>query len=203
MKKDSTLTPCVGRPRCFDPDVALEKAMRVFWEKGYEGASLTDLTGAMGINRPSLYATFGNKEELFFKVMNRYGDGPAAYVMKALELPTAHAVIHQILHATVDLLSDPQNPRGCLIMQSALTCSDEADAVRQEARARRVAGEAKIRLRFERAVLEGDLPRSMNPEDLARYVVMLMHGLSVQGANGATPQQMRRVVEFALKTLPL
>ena len=86
-----------GRPRAFDLDAALERAMHVFWAKGYEGAALSDLTRAMRINRPSLYAAFGNKEQLFRKVLDRYASGPLAYFEKALEAPGARDVIEQIL----------------------------------------------------------------------------------------------------------
>src|SRR6266478_984191 len=112
------LTPArglLGRPRAFDIEKALERALRVFWEKGYEGSSLSDLTEAMGINRPSLYAAFGNKEELFRRVLARYVEGPAAYVLKALEEPTAHGVAKALLSRAGDLVTDPRNPRGCLL----------------------------------------------------------------------------------------
>src|SRR5207245_2576808 len=111
-----------GRPRSFDLDKALDAALQVFWRKGYEGASLPDLTEAMGINRPSLYAAFGNKEELFRTVVIRYIEGPAAFVRKALDEPTARAAAERLLTGAVDLVTDPKNPRGCLLVQGALVC---------------------------------------------------------------------------------
>ena len=99
-----------GRPRSFDFDDALDAAMQVFWRKGYEGASLSDLTQAMGINRPSLYAAFGNKNTLFRKALDRYAEGPAAYVAEALKQPTARAVTQKLLHGAADLLTDPAHP---------------------------------------------------------------------------------------------
>src|SRR5947207_13461768 len=107
----------LGRPRAFDADKALDKALKVFWRKGYEGASLPDLTAAMGINRPSLYAAFGNKEELFRKVIARYVDGPASFVRKALEAPTARVAAERLLSGAIALVTDPRNPRGCLLVQ--------------------------------------------------------------------------------------
>jgi AcrR family transcriptional regulator len=203
MKQVTIPSPSVGRPRGFDVDEALEKAMKVFWQKGYEGASLTELTEAMGINRPSLYAAFGNKEDLFRKALDRYGEGPASYVGRSLEQPTARKVIESLLHSSVDLLSDPRNPRGCLAVQSALSCGDDNDCARREVRNRRLKAQDRICERFERAQSDGDLPRNIDPGDLARYVAMLMHGLSVQASNGAKRDEMRRAVAFALKSLPL
>src|SRR5215467_221122 len=113
----------LGRPRAFDRDQALELALDVFWREGYEGASLSDLTEAMGINRPSLYAAFGDKQGLFRKVLDRYFDGPAAYMREALNQPTARAVIEQLLQGTADLLTNRHNPKGCLSVQGALACS--------------------------------------------------------------------------------
>src|SRR5881296_3008233 len=100
----------MGRPRAFDVDKALERALRMFWRKGFEGTSLSDLTKAMGINRPSLYAAFGNKEALFRKALDRYEDGPASYLREALDEPTARAVIEALLRGAVDMLSCPRNP---------------------------------------------------------------------------------------------
>src|SRR5215470_3064206 len=110
----------MGRPREFDVDQALERALQVFWRKGYEGASLPDLTEAMGINRPSLYAAFGNKEGLFRAVVERYVEGAASCVRQALEQSTARAVAEALLAATIDVVTDSKNPRGCLLVQGAL-----------------------------------------------------------------------------------
>jgi AcrR family transcriptional regulator len=122
-RKSSVL---LGRPRTFNFDIALDRALKVFWKKGYEGTSLSDLTQAMGISRPSLYAAFGNKEALFRKVLLRYSDGPAAYVREALDEPSARAVVERLLLGAVDLLSDPRTPPGCLMVQGALSCGDAA-----------------------------------------------------------------------------
>src|SRR6266487_4501393 len=138
----SISTPAArGRPRAFDPDMALERAMHVFWAKGYEGASLSDLTRAMRINRPSLYAAFGNKEELFRKVLDRYMDGPLAYFGKALAAPKARDVIEQIFFGTARMADDPRIPAGCLMVQGALACGDAAGSVQKEVAARRAASE--------------------------------------------------------------
>src|SRR5438093_7941762 len=119
LKKDARPR---GRPRAFDCDQALDRALQLFWQKGYEGTSLSDLTEAMGINRPSLYAAFGNKEALFRKALDRYAHGPASYVREALNEPTARAVVERLLRATADALRDPRTPPGCLAVQGALAC---------------------------------------------------------------------------------
>ncbi len=106
-----------GRPRGFDPEKALGRALRVFWKHGYEGASLADLTEAMGINRPSMYAAFGNKEELFRKVLDRYGKSTGVYQQEALNEATAHGAVKKILLGAADALGDARNPRGCLLLQ--------------------------------------------------------------------------------------
>jgi AcrR family transcriptional regulator len=188
-----------GRPREFDVEKALDRALKVFWRKGYEGASLPELTRAMGINRPSLYAAFGNKEALFRKVLDRYAEGPAAYVREALNEPTARAVAERMLVGAVDLLTGPRSPRGCLLVHGALACGEAAESIRRELASRRAAGEAAIRQRFERAAAEGDLPTDVCPADLARYVVTVRQGMAVQAAGGAGREELRRVAEMALR----
>jgi AcrR family transcriptional regulator len=191
-----------GRPRAFDPDTALEAALRVFWQKGYEGTALSDLTAAMGINRPSIYATFGNKEALFRKALDRYSERMTNYTAEALKEPTARAVAERLLVGAADLLSCPGNPKGCLMVQGALACGEEADPVRKELISRRATGEAALRERFERAKLEGDLPAGADAGDLARYVMAVMHGMSVQSAGGASRAGFERVIELSLRGWP-
>jgi AcrR family transcriptional regulator len=192
----------IGRPRAFDVDKALDRALHVFWRKGYEGTSLPDLTEAMGINRPSLYAAFGNKEALFRKAIDRYADGPAAYFRDALEAPTARAVVERLLRGAVDLLTDPRHPPGCLVVQAALSCGDAAEPIRQELVARRKAGEAAIRQRFERAISDGDLPADANAADLARFIATVNVGMAVQAAGGASRDELQRVARIALRSWP-
>jgi AcrR family transcriptional regulator len=183
-------------------DQALERALQVFWRKGYEGTSLSDLTGAMGINRPSLYAAFGDKEALFRKALDRYAEASASYVREALNQPTARGVVESMLRGAANLLSNPKNPPGCLNVQGALACGGEADPIRRELASRRAAGEAALRQRLKRARAEGDLPPNANPTDLARYVATVLHGMSVQAAGGATRAELQRVVQTALQAWP-
>ena len=190
----------MGRPRDFNVDQALDRALAVFWRKGYEGASLSDLTRAMRINRPSLYAAFGNKEALFRKVLDRYAEGPAAYIRDSLAEPTAGAVVERLWRTAIDRLTDPGSPRGCLMVQSALACGDEAEPVRREVAARRAAVVVALRERFARAVAEGDLPALAAPAALARYVVAVNHGMAVQAVDGASREELEQVVEMALRT---
>ena len=192
----------VGRPRSFDADEALDRALRVFWRKGYEGTSLPDLTKAMRINRPSLYAAFGSKEDLFRKVLDRYDGGPASYTREALEQPTARAVVERLLDGAVDLLTDPRNPGGCLIVQAALAAGRAGESVRRHLAERRAVGVAAIRRRFRRAIAEGDLPKGADAAALARFVATAMHGMAVQAASGASRKELRRVAEMFLRAWP-
>jgi len=191
-----------GRPRSFDLDEALDAATQVFWTKGYEGASLTDLTHAMGINRPSLYAAFGNKETLFHKTLARYAEGRAAHVHEALKQPTARAVAEHLLRGAADLLTDPRHPTGCLMVQGALACGEDADCIRQALVSRRVAVEAALRRRFQRAKAEGDLAADTKPADLSRYVMTIAQGMAVQATGGASRADLQRVAATAMRFWP-
>jgi AcrR family transcriptional regulator len=191
-----------GRPREFDPDDALDRALEVFWRKGYEGASLSELTGAMGINRPSLYAAFGNKEELFRKALDRYADGPAAYTREALHAPTARGVVERLLYGATEALTHPDYPPGCLGVHGALSCGEAAESIRDELCARRGAYEVSLRQRFERAKAEGDLSADADCADVARLVMTVMQGMAVQAAGGASREDLRRVAEMMLRTWP-
>jgi AcrR family transcriptional regulator len=191
-----------GRPRSFDKDRALDAALRVFWENGYDGASLSDLTEAMGINRPSLYAAFGDKEALFRKVLERYERGPVAYMTEALGEPTACRAVELMLKGTVAALTRPHAPHGCLLVQGALACGEESNAMREELATRRAAGEAALRKRLKRAKDEGELPATVDPAALARFYMAILHGMSVQAAGGASRAALESVAETALKAWP-
>src|ERR1700680_1548750 len=195
-------TRSAGRPRSFDLDEALDAATQVFWRRGYEGTSVTDLTHAMGINRPSLYAAFGDKETLFRKALDRYVEGPDAYLRGALKQPTARAVTEHLLRGAANLLTNPNHPSGCLIVQGALVCGEAGDCVRQELISRRLAGEAAVRRRFQRAKAEKDLPPDSSPADLARYVMTVSQGMAVQDAGGTSRKELHRVVATAMRAWP-
>jgi AcrR family transcriptional regulator len=191
-----------GRPRAFDIDVALDRALLVFWRKGYEGATLADLTAAMGINRPSLYAAFGDKQALFRKALDRYAGEREAVLRAALDAPTARGAVERLLRLTADALTDPRKPRGCLAVQGALSCGDAAEPIRSQLSACRAAQEAAVRERFKRAQVEGDLAVEADPADLARYISTVVQGMSVQAAGGARRAELRRVAELALRAWP-
>jgi AcrR family transcriptional regulator len=188
-----------GRPKEFDIEKALDSALTVFWRKGYEGTSLQDLTIAMGINRPSLYATYGNKEELFRKALDRYFDTRKSATDNALNQPTTYKVIEQLLYEFADSHTNPDNPPGCLVVQSALVCGEEADCIKKELISRRLSMETALCNRFERAKKEGDFPETIEPADFARYIATISQGMSIQAANGANSEQLRKVVEIVLK----
>jgi AcrR family transcriptional regulator len=192
-----------GRPREFDIDEALDAAMGVFWRKGYEGASLPDLTGAMGVSAPSLYAAFGSKEGLYRRVLARYDDGPARFMSEALEAPTARAVVERMLRAAADLQTDPRWPKGCLMVRGEGSCGGErADPLRREIVARLNGGETALRKRLERARSEGDLPPDADPAQLARCVATIKYGMAVQAAGGASREQLHRVIDLMLLAWP-
>ncbi|QYN37004.1 TetR/AcrR family transcriptional regulator [Pseudonocardia sp. DSM 110487] len=199
---DSRQKAPVGRPRGFDAEEALERALIVFWRQGYDGASLTDLTEAMGITRPSMYAAFGNKEELFRKVLDRYTEGPGGYVARALEEPTARAVAAALLNGTVRATTRPGYPTGCLSVQGALATGDPGCRARDVLTAWRNYAGSCIADRFRRAVAEGDLPPGTDPDRLARYVATLSYGISVQAASGVGRDELQQVADTTLLNWP-
>jgi len=191
-----------GRPREFDTEKALDQALLLFWRHGYEGTSLSALTDAMGINMPSLYAAFGNKESLFRKVLDRYIEKPASYLPNALQERTARRVVERLFRGAINMVMDPRRPDGCLLVQGALVSGPFADSVRTELNRRRAGAQAAIERRLERAIAEGDLPPAANARKLAAYVVTLIWGLSVQATGGANRAQLQEVAQVALRSWP-
>ena len=191
-----------GRPREFDRAEALEAAMRVFWQYGYEGASLTELTEAMGISRPSLYAAFGDKAELFRETLACYSSGPGSYIARALAQPTARAVVEALLRGNLCMNTDSANPQGCMLIQAALTGGEDCACAKKELDRLREDGMASLRERFERAKAEGDLPPTIIPAAMAQYVSCLLSGMSLQAASGASAAELKSVVDLALASWP-
>jgi AcrR family transcriptional regulator len=191
-----------GRPRAFDVDHTLDRALQVFWRQGYEGTSLSDLTKAMRINRPSLYAAFVNKEELFRKVLDRYAEGPSSRVNQALNEPTAYAAVKRLLYASAEMQTNPRSPRGCLTVHGALTCSPENETIRRELASRRLTAGNDLLKRLEQAKAESDLPQSSDPEELSRYFIAVIQGMAVQATSGATRQQLENIADIALQAWP-
>jgi AcrR family transcriptional regulator len=189
----------MGRPREFCTDEALHRALEVFWRKGYAGASLSDLTEAMGITRPSLYAAFGNKEELFRKALDRYEGAHLCFTHEALREPTARAVVERLLRGFADAQTDPDYPHGCLGINAALACGEEGEPIRREVAGRRLAAEQALAERLRQARAAGEPLPCGDPADLARYVVTLSKGMAVQAADGATRDELHRVVDAALR----
>jgi AcrR family transcriptional regulator len=192
-----------GRPLAFNQDKALDKALKVFWARGYEGTSMAELTEALGINKPSIYATFGNKEELFRKALTRYVTGPAAFVGEAMKEPSARLVVEKFLVQAVDFFCNESTPNGCMIVQGALTCGQGSSRIQQELVAYRASIEATLIKRFELAKMQGDLPPNLNTNQLAKYIATIHQGMSVQATSGATRDELIAIVEIALKNLPI
>lgn len=191
-----------GRPRTFDADTALARALAVFWQKGYEGASLPDLTAAMGINRPSLYAAFGNKESLFRKAVDAYVRDATAAMQDALDAPTAREGIANLLHLVIRNHSCGETPRGCLLVQGALACGAGAETVKQELATRRAESESLIRQRLERAIPSGEIASPEEAAALASFYTTIIQGMSVQSSGGACIDKMKPIVEAALRAFP-
>lgn len=191
-----------GRPRAFCLDQALAKAMPVFWRKGYEGASIADLTEAMGINPPSLYAAFGSKEGLFRAVIDRYEQERKDDLDKILAAPTARLTAELYLAKVAEgaTSTDGKHPPGCLIVQSSQGCAD--DAIPEMSARLRASKETALRERFERARKEGDLPKNADPAALARYIMTVANGMFMQATAGATHKDLIEVARLAILAWP-
>ena len=190
----------IGRPRGFDAGEALQRAMVVFWERGYDGVSLTDLTQAMGITKTSMYAAFGNKEDLFRKALERYAEGPASYGTRALEEPTAGEVATAYLAGAVRASTQPGCPARCLGVQGLLAAGHLGPAARDALIAWRDDQVSRLRDRFQRAADEGDLPPDVDPGLLARCLMTLANGIAVQAAVGAGRDELEQVADAALRS---
>lgn len=191
-----------GRPREFCVDQALTAALRVFWSKGYEGASLAELTEAMGITKPSLYAAFGNKEALFRKALDLYEREKLDFIGTALAAPTSREVAARLLQGALEMQTARGDPRGCLGVIGSTACGSEAESIRQEVIARRASSQAMLHARFERAKRDGDLPMDADVQGLTSYLTAIMQGMAVQAGAGASRADLQRLADTGLAMWP-
>jgi AcrR family transcriptional regulator len=204
---DAGVASCVkrprGRPLSFDRCRALDAAMRVFWERGYEAASIADLTAAMGITPPSLYTAFGDKEHLFYEAIEAYLQGPGAFGARALaEEPTARAAVQRLLEeAAVEMTQDCQ-PHGCMIALAATNGSVSAERVQTLVAEQRAVAIRGIAERIQRGIDEGDLPKGTDAAALATFCGTVYQGMSIQARDGAPREQLLLSVRMAMRAWP-
>lgn len=190
-----------GRPREFCPDEALASALQVFWTKGYEGASLTDLTDAMGITRPSLYAAFGNKEALFRQALDLYQRDKMAYIGEAMREPTARAVAEYLLHGAVDTATGSEC-RGCMGVISTVACQSVEPSIRDDVNQRAESAKQLIVDRMQLAIDAGEFMVPTQAAAITRYLLALMQGISVQAQSGSTRSELLEIADAALAAWP-
>jgi AcrR family transcriptional regulator len=191
-----------GRPRQFDTDQALETAMRLFWQNGYEGTSIAQLADAIGVKAPSLYAAFGNKERLFQRALERYGEQNGCMYHRAFERPTAREVARAVLEGEVELVTRRNTPDGCLVVLGAVITSPASEPVRRMMAGLRAKAQSWLRERFEQARREGDLPENSDPAALACYIMTINCGLAVQAKSGVGRRALMQVVDLAMQQWP-
>jgi AcrR family transcriptional regulator len=202
MKCPDKVAKARGRPREFDPHQALAAALRVFWTRGYESPSMAELTEAMGITKPSLYACFGNKEALFRKALDLYERDKLAYIGTALEAPTARGVVNRLLQGALSTHCGGSDPQGCLGFISMVAGTAEAESIRAHVVARHVSAEEALIDRFLQAKEEGDLPAHSDAKALAQCVTTVLGGLSVKAQGGSCLVDQRAVAAAFLSMWP-
>jgi AcrR family transcriptional regulator len=173
-----------GRPRGFNRETALRAAMLLFWRQGFDGTSYTDLTRATGISKPTIYATFGDKVELFRKAMIFYVEQATAACQEALKQPTAREAVEACLRLTRGLNDKTQEPLVCFLVQGALTGSADTQELRAEMSALQRQATQLLQKRLEQGKRKGELPSEANTKVMAEYFTSVITGLSVQASNG-------------------
>ena len=198
----STVVRKKGRPLSFDRDAALDKAMLLFWEHGYEATSLNDLTSALEVKPSSIYSAFGDKQRLFFEAVDRYLDGGEALRTMLREAPTARAAVHTMLTGAVTGFTGEHTPKGCLLASAAISCSPAAADVRAALGAIRRDMEAQLCARIALGIAQGELPADADAEALAAMTMALIQGMSTLARDGASREKLMGIVASALRAWP-
>jgi AcrR family transcriptional regulator len=192
-----------GRPRSFDRDEALARAMDVFWEKGYESTSMADLTAAMGINPPSLYAAFGDKERLFLEAIERYYKMQREPITDAYEQEaTARGAMERVLCEAACQLSKTGLNRGCMMVMAATTCSGASPELRAALAARQATSRTRLKSRLDRALESGELDRDTDTAALAGFYTAVLQGMSLQAREGAGKKSLMGMAQAAMRAWP-
>lgn len=202
-KSKSAPAPKIGRPRAFDRDTALLAAMRTFWTQGYEGTSVQDLAAAMGVNKPSLYATFGCKEEIFREAVELYDRVEGKATSQSLKKAgTAREAVESMLRSNARAYVVEEGPRGCMIVLSSLLGAPENESVRAFLADNRLQGEATLRERLAQGMAEGDLAVSADLDQLAAFYTTVLEGLSIQARDGASIEKLNVIIDAAMRAWP-
>ncbi|HEX3134193.1 MAG TPA: TetR/AcrR family transcriptional regulator [Planctomycetota bacterium] len=192
-----------GRPRAFDRDVALTQAMQLFWDRGYEGTALDDLTAAMGISPSSLYAVFGDKEQLFKAAVDQYLAGPGGYSARILaEEPTARGAVARLLSMAAQELTHPKRPAGCMVALSSTHGSPAAKSIRATLQRYRHGARDALQARIQKGITAGELPAASNAAEIGNFYLATLFGMSVQARDGATRDELLATAQFAMRAWP-
>jgi AcrR family transcriptional regulator len=188
-----------GRPRSFDRQKALQSAMEVFWDRGYQAASMSDLTEAMGINPPSLYAAFGSKEELYREAIAHYATTESDDILAPLrQARRARAAVEGYLMASAKTFTRPGHPPGCMVVLAAVNAVGVGDETSHILRDMRASSITMIEERLRRAISEGELPATIEPHAIASYYVTVQQGMSIQARDGASRALLEAIVRGAM-----
>ncbi|WIT12552.1 TetR/AcrR family transcriptional regulator [Paucibacter sediminis] len=205
INKDPCAKACKprGRPLSFDREQALEQAMHVFWRRGYEAASISELTAAMGITAPSLYTAFGDKERLFLEAIERYASGPGGGYMRALrEEPSAFLAIQRCLEESAEELTRPCHPKGCMMTMAATNCTEASAHIQAALSKRRAEADEGMRCRIEQGITSGELPAGTDAVALSNFYVAVLRGMSMQAADGASRETLMATAAAAMRAWP-
>jgi TetR/AcrR family transcriptional regulator, copper-responsive repressor len=203
MKEAIPATRPRGRPREFDRDQALERAMLLFWCRGYEATSISDLTAAMGITPPALYGAFGDKKSLFLEAVGRYERAAGCFAQKALtEEPTAERAIRSLLLGAVEAFANPKKPKGCLVVLGATNCTVESTDIFEALAERRRGAEKFVRARIAAGQKAGELSDSADVDALTGMVTATLYGLAIKARDGAPRARLRSIVEQLMMLWP-